>query len=568
MKRQIKIGRLHHFLILATVVFALYANILPNSFVWDDNIFILQNEFIRHWRNVPLLFRSHFFERSLKEAIFTKEGGYYRPVVMVLYTLEYHLWGEKALYYHLVSIFLHLLNVFLVYRLFQKLFQNEKISFLGALLFAAHPVHTEAVSYLPSRGDLLAGFFCLSSLLLFRSPKRFQRLLSLFLFGFALLSKESAVILPALLWVLAFSDPHKKKGEEWAASAPYGGLFFLYIAVRFFFLPFRMNPQLQGDPGLFLRTVSSGRLILSYLALLLFPYPLHLERTVSFQPKFWDVGTAQWILVASAVFILGKIFWRRNRPLLFGISWFVISLAPVANVVPIYPPMAEHYLYFPCIGFFIVIAFGLYRFFAGVQKKRDRGVLLVLGGLMVCFWGIVIIQRNQDYSSDIRLFTHTAIQSPKSPGIHNNLGTVYMVRGLMEEAGREFERSLALNPDQAIVWANLGTVYRQKKEYEKAIQCFKQALERNLNDAVIWNKLGIAYAESENEGAEAAFREAIRKDAAFLDPYFNLGSYYWGRGDFKKAAFYWEEGLRRDPDQPLFKTWLPLARKRLSKGTE
>ena len=548
------------------MVFALYANVLPNPFVWDDNIFIVQNQFIRHWKNLPLLFKSDFFGKSPEEASFSKGGGgYYRPIVMVLYTLEYHLWGDHPFGYHLVSILLHLLNVFLVYRLLQRLFQNGKVSFLGALLFASHPLHTEAISYLPSRGDLLGAFFCLTSLLLYRSHKQILRGSSLLLFAMALLSKESAVIFPALLLVMDLSEPDGKGWKEKTASFPYMGFVFLYVAVRLFFFPFRANPWIEGDPGFFLRTLSSGKVMLSYLALLLFPYPLHLERTAPFQTTFWDFGTLLFILAATGVVLLGRVFWKKNRSLFFGTAWFFIALAPVVNILSIHPSMAEHYLYFPSIGVFMVAAFCFYQFFTGVEKKADRRILLTLGYALLSFWGFVIIQRNRDYSDEMKLFAQTAIQSPQSPLMHNNLGSVYMYRGFVEEAAREFERSLSLKPDQAIVWGNLGTVYKQKKEYEKAIQLFKKALEYNEEDAVIWNKLGIAYAESGSAEAEKAFLQAIHRNPGFADAYFNLGSYYWKKGEFKKAALEWEKGLKKAPDHPLLNMWLSLSKEKLSK---
>ena len=112
---------------------------------------------------------------------------------------------------------------------------------------------------------------------------------------------------------------------------------------------------------------------------------------------------------------------------------------------------------------------------------------------MLGFWSVVIVQRNRDYSNEIKLFAHTSIQSPDTPLIHNNLGSVYMSRGLVEEAAREFERSLALKPDQSMVWSNLGTVYKQTGQYEKAIPFLKKLTRLRSNDMKPVETLAVAF---------------------------------------------------------------------------
>lgn len=549
-------------LLLFLIVFVLYANILPNPFVWDDNIFILQNKFIRDWKNIPLLFQSDFFSKSPGEAQFLK-GGYYRPLVMLFYTFEFSLWGERPLFYHLVSILLHCTNVFLVYFLIQRLLQNRKISFLGALLFAAHPLHTETISYLPSRGDLFAALFSLAALLSFSSSRRFLEGASTLFFALALLSKESAVILPLVLFIFSKCFPGDKKRER-RVFCLYGLILLGYGIARLFLFPIPLKTWFAGNVGLIFRILSLGKLILSYFSLLIFPYPLYLERLAPVQRGFWDLGTLGFAAVVGGAFWVGKKFWRENKPLCFAWLWFFVTLLPVSNIVPLHPPMAEHYLYFPSVGLFGVIAFLIYQFFIGIRSRRDRKILLSIGSLVMIFYGFMIIDRNRDYSDELRLFTQTAIHSPQSPLIHNNLGSIYVSRGLVEQAEAEFKKSLSLNPEQPEALANLGTVYRQKKSYEEAISFFLKALELDEESAAIWNKIGIAYAESGKEDqAVEAFLQAIRKDPLMAEAYFNVGSYYWRKGEFQKTLFFWEEGLKKDPNHAVLKEWLSLLKEKM-----
>jgi len=306
-----------HLFVLAGVVLILYANILPNPFVWDDHIFILQNEYVKSPQNIPHLFQSNFFSKSLGEATFEK-GGYYRPLTMVFYTLEYQFWGTSPMGYHAVSILLHLLNVYLVFLLIKKLLRHETPAFLGALFFAVHPLHTETVSYLPSRGDLWASLFGLTTLLLFLSSSSRKQFLSLLTFIGALLSKENAMMIPILaVGFFLFPDyRNKKKRILWG----YGGILSLYLMVRFIYFPFPNAVRLVGDPGLFLRILSCGKLVLLYLSLLIFPYPLHLERSFSFQSSIVSWETFAFLGCCAVFYFLGRAFWKKEKAILFGMG--------------------------------------------------------------------------------------------------------------------------------------------------------------------------------------------------------------------------------------------------------
>lgn len=561
-----RIRTLKHLLFLTSVIFILYANILPNPFVWDDNIFILQNLFIRDWKNIPLLFQSEFFSKSPQEKMFEK-GGYYRPLVMLLYTLEYPLWGENPFGYHLVSILLHVLNVFLVYHLIHLFFRDRTLSFISALLFASHPLHTEAVSYLPSRGDLLVTAFSLLAFLTYLSSRRHFRALSLLFFLMALLCKEIAMVFPLLLFVHDLSLAQKRSFRLSPLQIGHWVLLFCYLFLRLWAFPFPLKAfSTEGTP-LFLRILSIGELIFSYFLLLIFPYPLHLERHAPVQTRFLDMGTLLFVALLAGMVWLGKRCWRKNRILFVMFSWFWIGLLPVLNVVPLFPSMAEHYLYFPSIGFFAFASFALKGLFDRVEKGKLRKGLLLLGCLIPLLYGIGVIGRNKDFSDDVKLFTHTIRYSPQSARIYNNLGSVYVSRRFLKEAERAFEKSLALDPNQPLAWANLGTLYREKKEYEKAIDVFQKALKQDEQNAAIWNKLGIAYAEiKKGEKAVQAFKRAMALDPTFVEAYFNLGSYYWKKKELSKTLFYWEEAFKMNPNHPELKRWLPLVKTELAKG--
>ncbi len=548
------------------VVFLLYANILPNPFVWDDHIFIIHNEYIRDWRNIPLLFQSDFFNYSLKETAF-ESGGYYRPLVMLVYTFEFLIWGESPFGYHLGSLLLHLANTLLVYTLLLKLFNQKAVALLGSLLFAAHPLQTEAVSYLPSRGDLLSTLFGLGAFLLFLSERRVFRWFSPVLFGMALLSKESAVIFPVLLLGYEMCVGFFRNRERNRIHLAHWGVLTAYFWIRLFYLPMFTVPPEGTVPPFWVRLASIPKLIFAYGRLLLFPHPLHLERSMPLQTAFWDLGTFAWITLLGGLFWFGNRFWKNERLLLFGGIWFLAGMAPVLNIVPLYPSMADHYLYLPSIGLFGMVAFGLHRWFMRLSSEKIKKVFLFLGAGLLIFYGGGVVNRNHDYADELRLFEKTIRYAPQSANLRNNLGAAYMSQGKIEEALRAFQASLALNPRQPRVWANLGTAYREIRDYENALLFIQKAISQDPGQPVFWNKLGLTYAEMEKtQEAEGTFRRALEEDPFYGEGYYNLGVMYWRKGDFQKAKEVWEEGLKKTPDYPMLKRWaLPLIQD-LSKG--
>jgi len=230
--------------------------------------------------------------------------------------------------------------------------------------------------------------------------------------------------------------------------------------------------------------------------------------------------------------------------------------------------MAEHYLYFPLIGICLIVSRSVSQLFTKDGKGFPRNLFLFCFCVVLILFGGLVIQRNRDYGSELRLFRQTVTHAPQSAKAHNNLGSFLMSQRRLEEAQQAFETSLRLNPRDLSVWVNLGTLYKEKGQYDQAVQIYERILQETPEDLILLHKLAIVYAEMGREEAEELFREVMQKDPSFIDAYFNLGSYYWKKNELGKALAIWEAGLLRAPHHPILNWWVRMAQAKRVQGVE
>ena len=188
-----------HLVVIVAAVVVVYLNSFQNTFLWDDRYLIVENPRIKTWSRVPELFSSDLFPQGVL-------SRYYRPVQAVTYVLDYQVWGLDPLGFHLTNTALHAGVALSLYWFGVLLLANAPAALMGALLFAVHPIHTEAVTYIAGRSDPLAGLFTLLSLIGFLRqrgrPFGAWGLASLAAFAFALLAREAAMGMILLLIVV------------------------------------------------------------------------------------------------------------------------------------------------------------------------------------------------------------------------------------------------------------------------------------------------------------------------------------------------------------------------------
>ena len=539
----------------------IYFNSLSNGFVYDDLGTIVENVHIKRFDN----FLSAFYNQSY----FTISGGEasYRPVATLSYYLLYAIFNLNPFGYHLTSFVLHILNVILVYLLAHVILDSRRSSFVAALLFACHPVQTEAVNAVSYNEDLFAAFFFFLALLMYAKldaasqKQNFMYFcLSLLFFLLGLLSKEMAVTLPAIVvWYdvtirapISENMPLKRALEfiqkrKYYYSA-YLGVSLFYLWLRFFALynPEEVETQIWGP--LWDRIMYLPVLLFDYIKLILFPLKLNADYVFSYPAGFLNLTPILSLAVVLGLLVLSVVVMRHSAATAFGIWWFFVTLFPVYNIIEIYNPFAERYLYIPLFGFCLVISIFLERFLSRIPYSRKgvlkAGVILMI----VVFYSIITINRHKDWKDNYSLWTKTLEVEPNSVRAHGNLARVYLERGLIDESMREVKKTIELNPKGFKAHYNLGVVLAEQGFLTEAVDAYKKTIQINPRYKNAHFNLGNIY-KSQNrlEAAERAFKSAVELDPGDIEARNNLGVIYAMQGRLDAALVEWQQVIALDP---------------------
>ena len=551
--------------------FAVYANSFKAKFVFDDEALVENNLFIR-----SPAFLKNIFTQDIGEGS-GKASGLYRPLQTLSYMLDRSLWGLDVRGYHCTNTVLHVLVAVSLYFLVFLLFNDRLLSFFTVLLFVVHPVHSEAVTYISGRADSLASLFMLLSFIFYikslEAERGYWSLLAVLAFALALLSRENVLIFP--LAIILYHSIFKSK-VHLKAFLPLLVLAVVYILVRLTLLrhllitPEEKSFLIQRIPGFFVA-------LSTYLGLLIFPFFLHMEYGSELFPWLHFCGLVGMLIVVAAVYCLRKR--SKDRLLVFSIGWFFLMLLPQSNLYPLSAYMAEHWLYLPSIGFFLIVGrylSSLMRF----QPSRRRGIVLACG--VVALFSILTIKQNTYWQDPIAFYRRTLVYAPKSfraynnigklyreegnlgeaiasyrgalmiksdyPYAHNNLGNALKDAGEPEEALIAYEKAILLDPSYANAYYNLGNLYNSLGQRAQAIEAYKKAVQLNPYDAVGLNNLGaLYYLQEQYPQAIDAFKRAIAIRPSYSDACSNLGNVYKDMGDYSQAVAFYQQAIAVRP---------------------
>jgi len=524
--------------IIIVLALAVYANSINGKFIWDDNLLIKDNEYIKSWQNIP-----KFFTESIMSGI-GKESNTYRPIQMITYVIDYSLWGLNVKGYHLTNILLHTLVALCVYWLMNVLYGDNILSLFTSMLFAVHPIHTEAVTYISGRADSLAVLFILLFLILFIRYLRKQNLLLYFIaltsYVLALLSRENSLVLPVLLLFYCYTFKRKLRIKEFL---PILIITFGYILLRFTGLKFMLphiscsTTFLQRLPGFFVA-------ITSYIRLLFLPFNLHME----YGNKLFSFLDLRAIAGALIVF-LGFIYAIRKRNtgriIFFSVLWFFIMILPSSNLYPVNAYMAEHWLYLPSIGMFLILGHGMSLMY---RKETFRIYTIILAAVLLLSYSYLTVKQNSYWRDPISFYERTLQYAPDSPRIHYNIGKIHDDRGEKERAIISYKKAIKIYPEHESAYYNLALLYKDLNRNENAIAAFKKAIEINPNHVKAYNNLGNVYSIiNSNDDAIAAFKKAIEINPNHAEAYNNLGITYSDLGRYEEAISLYKKAIVINP---------------------
>ncbi len=531
-------------LLVLIVALGTFANSLRNGFAYDDNTIILEHPVVTEGRVIDALTSSYWPQ-------VVSGAGLYRPVTLSSFALEWGLWNGHPGGFHLVNLAVHAAVSLLVFFLILEV-STTLPALVGGVLFAAHPVHSEAVANVVGRAELYSALFVLGACLLFwkgrgLSPAwRVARLLGIgALFTMGLGSKEMAVTLPALLVLLALvRNDGERATERVRTDLPVflltGALLVAFLGARFLILG-----SVAGDvPAPALVGLSTGERILTALAvsphyfrLLVFPLDLVADYApaVLFPALTWgpDVMLGLLMILGAAAAVI--FLWPKERLVAVGIAWFGIAILPVSNLlVPTGVLLAERTLYLPSVGLAFVAA-GVVSWTAREHSTSLR-MIVVAAGVVCAAFMVRTATRNPSWMSTFTMLTTLAEEHPESfRSIRARAQSLDDV-GEYEEAGRYYQTALELVPQEYGLLVEVARFYGRGERWAEAEPLLRHAIQLLPTHPVAWQVLSEQrLLEGRGREGHAVALEGLSLVGSNADLWKLVSESYVAKGDYDAA---------------------------------
>lgn len=536
-----------------------YAGILLNGFVYDDDTQVLRNPYIRNFSHLKLIFTT---------TVWSFRGGaqgvtnYYRPVMTCTYAACHAFFGFHAAGFHLASLAINAAAVCLVFVVARRIFHDRSLALLSAALFALHPIHTEAVDWIAAVTDLEAALFLLLAFWCFLNlesakGKRWAMWQVTMLAGYvlALLSKESAAVLPALAVLYEHACREDRRQTSFSTKiGRYAGLWLAlaaYLVARTHFLG-AFAPVAPRRNAAFNEIALSALALAGHYVEKMF-WPVRLCAAYVFPASL--AALLPRILVGLAVIVICALlmayFWELDRRVFFACAWFFITLAPVLNIrwMPDFA-FAERYLYLPSVGFCWVMGWlglKLWRW-CSAQGIRWKLAAFTLAGGLTLLMIIRIAIRSQDWKNDLAFYQSTLAASPRALMIRNDLGNSYWDQEDIADAARQWEAAYQIDPNAIYVLDNLGLLRLKQKRYEEASVFFERSLAVSPDDEGAHTGLGETYAAlGQKQKAEEELLAAIKLAPLDVRPRVRLGELYFDEARYSEACAQFQASNRSMP---------------------
>ncbi len=610
--------------------FLLYTNTITHEFTQDDAIVIYDNMFTQKGLNGISGHLTNdtfygFFKTEGKAKLVS--GGRYRPLTPIMFSIENAIFGNSPLAGHIISILLYALLCMLVYKLIVLMLlpilgSNQGFYlfvFLASLLFAAHPIHTEAVANIKGRDEIMSMMGAV--LTLYFSLKYIDTKKSQFLAGtglvffLGLMAKETTITFLAVIPLAAyyFRNNAFKKITKPTLVILASSIIFILIRTSVLGFDFGGSPkELMNNP--FIKIAGNSYVPFSvgekaatilftlgkYIGLLLFPHPL----THDYYPRHIDIMTfGHWKVLLSILVYVGLAAYafaniRKKGIASFCILYFFITLSIVSNIVfPIGTNMSERFMFMPSLGFCILLAYLLFKYFG---RSNSKIMIAAVSVVLLCY-SLKTVTRNGVWKNDFTLFTTDVKTSSNSAKvlnaaggalvtesakpenaskkikmldkaipylskaleIHPNyknaallLGNAYFYKSDFDAAIKSYERAMAIAPDYQEAIKNLAIAYRDggrhAGEKEQNLQKAKNYLQRSIQlvdtDPDAYRLLGITHGMAgEHPQAIKYFTKVTEILPDNASAYVNLGKAYQYYGDNESSRINFQKAIQIDP---------------------
>jgi Tfp pilus assembly protein PilF len=574
-----EIKRSHAMLAVVIAALAVYANSLWNGFAYDDVYIIQQNERVHQLRDLSSIWLTPYWPS------FGSQLGLYRPFTIFAFALEWAVSGGAPWFFHLMNVLLHAAVSVLAFLLIESLF-TRTAAVAGAIVFAIHPLHTEAVANVVGQSELWAALLLLTACLLYaRRPQGVgmaspTRLFILGCYLVALLAKESAVVLPGLLVLLDFVQGRVRLEKhsllQYARSV--AGLIAscTFLLISYLVLRYSVLGSLAGTdaaPSLpYLReehrVLNAFRAWPEFVRLLFFPLDLSSDYApgVVLPVESWSAMTLLGALLVFAVLLLTLATpYAPKTGIVAG--WFLITLLPVSNFFfPIGVLIAERTLYLPSLAVCFLAGFAWDHALQAAQRETRR-LATALAVVVVLGFSIRVAVRNPDWDSLGTVWKALSRDHPESYRAQWLNATGVWRQGRPDLAERYFQIAYQIWPRDSQLIADWGNFYIGQGKWAQAIARLEESRAMVPFIARTHEYLAYAYLQSGRPQDAVAAAEQARQleDAHPSVIYPVLAGAYDKLGRHQQAANAWTNVIKLKSGD-LWLNWAMLARAQASSG--
>lgn len=485
------------------LIFIIYGQSLSGDFVFDDRNII---------EHLPVLSDLKNIDQVALHPFWIVENGLYRPTTLLSYSLNIALLSASPFSFHLVNLLLYTFICFLIYLIIKKLFRDEILAFISALLFLVLPIHTEVVANISGRGELLALMFSLLFIWELLKDKINFYLLGIWVL-LAVGSKEIAIaILPIALLILYIKEKRidleilKKYFREISISLI---AIYFYFFLRFFSLGINVVPTIKTslieNPLLFTdatsRIATAFKILWLYFSKTFWPVNLCSDYSYNQIPiisSFLNLEVVLGIALLLSALVL-SIYYLKKKPLIsLGLSIFIFPFLIISNIFfPIGTIAGERLFFFSSLGLSLIAGFLIYSIFSRLKNKNLKLLWLLILVLGLIFYASVSLKRQSVWLSEENLFLSAGQCAPNSVLSRSNAGAIYLIKGDLAKAEEELQIARAIKPIYSKGLNNLGLLYHKQGETEKARELYLEAIKQDFPYGGAFENLIILYL---NEG--------------------------------------------------------------------
>jgi len=553
-------------LLFGLVVWVFLPSLRGDFIDFDDGVFINRNSHINlTWANFAWAFCNPM-------------AANWHPLTSWSFLLDHQLYGLKPWGYHLTNVLLHAFNTVLVFLVLRRMTGATWRSLMVAGLFGLHPLRVESVAWISERKDVLSVAFWMLTLWAYTrfaqrrssverrassaescrlalDPRRWSLDygLALLFFALSLMSKPMVVTLPCVLLLLDYWPLERWKRERlWGLLLEKAPFFLLSAIVSVVTYVTQKNADMMSNvlSGLSLSfgarlenaLVSYGR----YLGKLFWPVDLG---ALYPHPGCWP--TQKILLAGLLVLGLSVLVFvlRRRQPYLpTGWLWYLGTLIPVIGLVQAgSQSMADRYSYIPSLGILMVLVWGAYQM---TERWHLRGIILgTTGGVLVL--ACIVLTRHQIgyWKDDVSVWRRAVAVTENNYDAHNRLGRAWFSQGRVDEAIREFQEVIRLNPGFAEAYYSLGHSFDTKGRVDEAMACFKKALEIRPDYIVAHDSLdSLLLQKGQVDQVIIRCQKALELEPDNETAHINLGSALFQKGRVDEAIVHYQKALQIKPD--------------------